>query len=185
MSYISHKKVFNERQLLQLSYAIDALSAYINAAVESQSLKTSSAENISKDVNALKNLIHDKAFVFDHGVKTLNRVINNLNEGLAQDVARYPDFSIDGPFSRIQAMNHILAFEQFLSEILKSKYLTFNKELPLFKQAYYLWKKVSHGEIKSDQAMAKLADLIRQVNGVLQEKNRYPIPDLSAYVQTN
>lgn len=161
------------KQLAQLEFAIKAFYAFLSI------LRKSHPELKIDFLYKQCHLLLDKLKKEKKNPQELAKAINELITSLNKFKIAYPTFTFEG--NKTQVMEHIIAFETFIHQLLEAKELKIDDELKIFDTCSKLFTNIEMRAIEPEDALARLREMIFQVNQHLEGEERYPLPELSAY----
>jgi hypothetical protein len=167
----------------QASFAIQSLMVYTNIALKNNNLTRKLAEYIRKQCLSLLEQLKAGKMEGNKGAEELNRIISNINENFSQrnNSLQFPLCETRNPTLHVK--NEVIAFEQFVTQELRSKKVPLKEEKEIFRGALFLWRDVG-SSLSPKQGISKLSTLIKRFNGLLPKDEQYPFPEESQYADS-
>ncbi|MCB1181124.1 MAG: hypothetical protein KDK55_03770 [Chlamydiia bacterium] len=159
---------------LQTQYEIKTLLMFVASLAKNESLKKPYAKSFTQSGLKLFDKVESGETNLEEASHKINGMIKTLNEKLS---ALYPPFQLTHENHLVT--NHVLAFQQYLTQEAHSGKMNWKEEISLFEEATKLWtKSVS---LSPKEGMTRLSKLIIAGNHMLPEDDHYPLPDPALY----
>lgn len=180
-SVSSSEEVIHTQKTGQIDYAVQSFMMFLHGALQNKILTMAYVEEMKNRLSKLKQSLEVNKLSTQKAFLQLNQWIDETNGKLPKFPEQNPYPHFDQEFLNHQVSDQILAFQNYLFQIMKMQHLPLALESTIFTDAFKLWEKVFYNSLNPKSGVAALSKLIDKANGQLQEKDKYPKPNENFY----